>query len=143
MTSKRTTRSRITNSGGGGGQKSKLNDLERDNFGDEEQADSDFEVEGLKPLNKKRKTRAGTGTPKGRKQKGFIKRKFDQLILDDKDQTNKEYLAAATKPSSTPRRHFCSICGNLSCYTCVKCKQRYCSITCNAQHQETRCQKYT
>lgn len=85
MSSKRTTRSKFTQSDDNREeiQKARLHDLERDNFQDEQNYDSDFEIEGTKgPANKKRKTRAsGTASTKSKK-KGFTKRKFDKIIED-------------------------------------------------------------
>jgi hypothetical protein len=83
MSSKRTTRSKLVQSDDAKEeiQKSRLNDLERDNYHqEEEEVDSDFEIEGVKsPAAKKRKTR--TVGPKSKK-KGFTKRKFDKIIDD-------------------------------------------------------------
>jgi hypothetical protein len=84
MSSKRTTRSKLVQNDDAKVeiQKSRLSDLERDNYHQEdEQDDSDFEIEGVKSPSKKRKTRTG-GTPSKSKKKGFLKRKFDKIIDD-------------------------------------------------------------
>nr|CAB3268048.1 zinc finger HIT domain-containing protein 1-like [Phallusia mammillata] len=53
------------------------------------------------------------------------------------------YFTASVPPSKFPARHFCSVCGFLSSYTCVSCGARYCSIKCLGTHQDTRCLKWT
>lgn len=53
------------------------------------------------------------------------------------------YLTAAVGPSSlTSRRHFCSVCGYIAPYTCVRCGSRFCSVKCQTVHNDTRCQKF-
>lgn len=53
------------------------------------------------------------------------------------------YLTAAVGPprAAAPRK-FCSVCGDLSVYTCTRCGSRYCSRRCHAVHTETRCLKF-
>lgn len=53
------------------------------------------------------------------------------------------YLKVAVgPPSSTSRRHFCTVCGYAATYTCVKCGMRFCSCRCQNIHNDTRCQKF-
>lgn len=53
------------------------------------------------------------------------------------------YLRAAVgPPSSTARRHFCSVCGYIASYTCVQCGARFCSCRCQVIHTDTRCMKF-
>lgn len=53
------------------------------------------------------------------------------------------YLRAAVgPPSSTSRRHFCTVCGFSSNYTCVQCGTRFCSTRCRTIHNDTRCLKF-
>jgi hypothetical protein len=53
------------------------------------------------------------------------------------------YLTAAVGPPriAAPRK-FCSVCGDMSAYTCTRCGSRYCSRRCHAVHTETRCLKF-
>mmetsp|Transcript_2305 Transcript_2305/g.3494 ORF Transcript_2305/g.3494 Transcript_2305/m.3494 type:complete len:175 (-) Transcript_2305:338-862(-) len=55
---------------------------------------------------------------------------------------NINYLTAAAGPptTSSPRK-FCSVCGALSKYTCVRCSSKYCCRKCFTIHSETRCLK--
>ncbi|KAH0626256.1 hypothetical protein JD844_001139, partial [Phrynosoma platyrhinos] len=48
------------------------------------------------------------------------------------------YLTACAPPSNLPQRHFCTVCGFPSNYTCVSCGARYCCVKCLGTHQETR-----
>ncbi|KAI5066144.1 hypothetical protein GOP47_0018768 [Adiantum capillus-veneris] len=53
------------------------------------------------------------------------------------------YLRAAVgPPSSSARRHFCSVCGYFANYTCTICGARFCCIRCQKIHTDTRCQKF-
>ncbi|PKI54648.1 hypothetical protein CRG98_024933 [Punica granatum] len=53
------------------------------------------------------------------------------------------YLRAAVgPPSSTSRRHFCTVCGCTANYTCVRCGMRFCSCRCQNIHNDTRCLKF-
>jgi len=53
------------------------------------------------------------------------------------------YLTIAAAPSVYPPKHFCSVCGYFSNYTCTRCGMRFCSSRCSTIHQETRCLKWT
>lgn len=54
------------------------------------------------------------------------------------------YISAQAPPSTKPQRHFCAVCGfNDRLYTCVVCGMKYCSLTCQETHRDTRCLKYT
>lgn len=52
------------------------------------------------------------------------------------------YYSIAVGPSKIPKRHFCSVCGFEAPYTCKKCGMRFCSVSCNETHSETRCLKF-
>ena len=53
------------------------------------------------------------------------------------------YLTAAVGPPTTAApRKFCSVCGDVSSYTCTRCGSRYCGRRCHAVHTETRCLKF-
>ncbi|RWW53332.1 hypothetical protein BHE74_00040181 [Ensete ventricosum] len=53
------------------------------------------------------------------------------------------YLRAAVGPPSTSsRRHFCTVCGDAANYTCVRCGVRFCSCRCQVIHNDTRCLKF-
>ncbi|KAH0888776.1 hypothetical protein HID58_051205 [Brassica napus] len=53
------------------------------------------------------------------------------------------YLKAAVgPPSSSSRRHFCTVCGYIAGYSCCLCGMRFCSIRCQNIHKDTRCQKF-
>lgn len=52
------------------------------------------------------------------------------------------YLTIATPPSMYPRRYFCSICGAIGTYSCLRCGTRVCSSHCSESHKETACLKF-
>jgi zinc finger HIT domain-containing protein 1 len=80
---------------------------------------------------------------------GFVL--FFELTLILQMQANLESLpphvpsywkAAVGPPSSTARRHFCTVCGFSANYTCVRCGVRFCSNRCQNVHNDTRCLKF-
>lgn len=57
---------------------------------------------------------------------------------------NPDYWSAAATSSALPaRQNFCSVCGYIGNYSCVRCGSRFCSIKCNTNHKETRCLKFS
>lgn len=53
------------------------------------------------------------------------------------------YLTAAVGPPTTASpRKFCSVCGNIAGYKCIRCASRFCSKKCLGVHTETRCLKF-
>lgn len=51
------------------------------------------------------------------------------------------YLTAAAPPPKRPPIKLCEICGYLGRYTCTRCGIAYCEISCQAIHDETRCER--
>jgi zinc finger HIT domain-containing protein 1 len=69
---------------------------------------------------------------------------IDQDGLEDYPDYEPTYLTARTAPPRTrSARTFCSVCGQVSKYSCVRCGTRYCCIRCATIHNETRCLKFT
>ena len=115
--------------------KKRLNELESDNANKES-----FTIDY-----KKRK----------RKEEKFqVRRALDSVMLEEVEEEliqmnnpNTEpieplYYRCNSKPSIYPPRKFCSVCGKTSKYSCPNCGLKYCSIKCNNDHKETRCQKF-
>lgn len=91
--------------------------------------------------NMKRKTRQGKA----------LEKKATRSFMDVLQEANLEslpphvptYLKAAVGPPSTSsRRHYCSVCGSSANYTCVRCGTRFCSCRCQVIHNDTRCLKF-
>lgn len=69
---------------------------------------------------------------------------LEEAELDRLPEGTPSYLTAAVgPPRTTAPRKFCSVCGDVSTYTCTRCGSRYCSRRCHAVHTETRCLKFT
>ena len=51
------------------------------------------------------------------------------------------YHSAAVPPPKEPPRLFCSVCGYWGKYRCMKCTLPFCSRDCEANHQETQCER--
>lgn len=127
-------------------QRRQLDALEMDNFGDDPHANL-AKAKKLpsfidSPEEKKKRKKKGTGEHfKQRFKKTFV------LLLEEEKQEFVEgepnYVTACVPPSKFPERHFCSVCGFPSNYTCVQCGSRYCCVRCLGTHQDTRCLKWT
>lgn len=141
----------------------RLDALERDNYQVEEafgegsddeefhlqgELDEDDEVGGGSRKKKKRKVDGGM-----RKTRGMIADKtkgprgfrewLDEAELDQAPVDLPTYLSVAAGPERTAApRHYCSVCGDSSKYTCTRCGSRYCTIRCYGVHADTRCLKF-
>ncbi|XP_031101369.1 SWR1 complex subunit 6 [Ipomoea triloba] len=90
----------------------------------------------------KRKTRQAKALENKKAPKTFIEL-LNEANLESLPPHVPTYLrAAAGPPSSTCRRHFCTVCGFSAPYTCVQCGMRFCSIRCRTIHNDTRCLKF-
>mmetsp|Transcript_13018 Transcript_13018/g.24181 ORF Transcript_13018/g.24181 Transcript_13018/m.24181 type:complete len:158 (+) Transcript_13018:2591-3064(+) len=89
--------------------------------------------------------------PQKRKKKRDVKKEevpliprkpLDILVAEDAASGLPNFTSMTVAKSRYPRRHFCSICGYLSKYTCVRCGQRFCKKSCALVHRETQCLKF-
>ncbi|KAL3150049.1 hypothetical protein ABBQ38_013399 [Trebouxia sp. C0009 RCD-2024] len=68
---------------------------------------------------------------------------LEEAELDQLPPEVPSYLTAAVGPSKiASARKWCSVCGNLSPYTCPRCGSAFCSKKCYPVHIETRCLKF-
>lgn len=94
------------------------------------------------PKGTKRKTRQAKALENKRAPKSFLEL-LNEANLESLPPHMPTYLRAAVgPPSSSSRRHFCTVCGFSSTYTCVQCGMRFCSIKCRTIHNDTRCLKF-
>lgn len=126
-------------------QRKALEALEADNYHDDPHAD----LVMSKKVPKFQDQLESRGRKKKQKSAEYFKLKYRktlaQLIEEDKLQRpeHPNYVSIAVGPSELPERHFCTVCGYFSKYTCVPCGARYCSVKCLNTHQDTRCLKWT
>lgn len=89
----------------------------------------------------KRKTRQGKA----------LEKRAARSLMDVLQEANLESVpphvptysrAAVGPPSTSSRRHYCSVCGSSATYTCVRCGTRFCSCRCQVIHNDTRCLKF-
>lgn len=67
----------------------------------------------------------------------------EEAQLDRLPDGDPSYLTAAVGPPATrSARKLCSVCGDRSSYTCVRCGTRFCCIKCYVVHTDTRCLKF-
>ncbi|XP_050230055.1 SWR1 complex subunit 6 isoform X2 [Mercurialis annua] len=91
----------------------------------------------------KRKTRQAKALENARKAPRNFLELLHEASLESLPPHVPSYLRAAVgPPSSSCRRHFCTVCGFASNYTCVRCGMRFCSIRCQNIHDDTRCLKF-
>ncbi|PQM41075.1 SWR1 complex subunit 6 [Prunus yedoensis var. nudiflora] len=131
----------------------RLEALENDNAGfemveanddDEASLDDDDQVYIQKKHSKgtKRKTRQAKALEARKAPRTFLEL-VHEANLDSLPPHVPSYLKAAVgPPSSTSRRHFCTVCGSSANYTCVRCGVRFCSSRCQNIHNDTRCLKF-
>lgn len=71
---------------------------------------------------------------------------FSELVATDQMDAHNEkrmsYLDASAEDTSFPARHFCTVCGFESIYVCTQCGAKFCSLSCQAIHVESRCVKW-
>ena len=136
-------------------QRNRLEQLERDNFHDDPHANLVMHKKAPKFEDNPKSNSNSVGSSGKRH---AIPRSrmltINNLIEDDAKTEAPNYTTCAT-PSPAPnsnesknvgyvvRRHFCSVCGFSSNYTCVNCGIRYCSLNCLKTHRDTRCLKWT
>ncbi|XP_031271812.1 SWR1 complex subunit 6 isoform X2 [Pistacia vera] len=133
----------------------RLEALENDNAGiehveindDDDEASLDDDDEGYvqkrQSKGTKRKTRQAKALEDARKAPRTFLELLHEANLESLPPHIPSYLRAAVgPPSSTSRRHFCTVCGFTASYTCVKCGMRFCSIRCQTIHDDTRCLKF-
>ncbi|XP_058071984.1 SWR1 complex subunit 6 [Magnolia sinica] len=93
--------------------------------------------------NTKRKTRQAKALENARKAPRTFMELLQEANLEALPPHVPSYLRAAVgPPSSTSRRHFCTVCGFTANYTCVRCGMRFCSCRCQVIHTDTRCLKF-
>ncbi|KAG0469129.1 hypothetical protein HPP92_018457 [Vanilla planifolia] len=91
----------------------------------------------------KRKTRQAKALEKARRAPRSFLEILNEANLESLPPHVPTYLRAAVgPPSSSSRRHFCTVCGFIANYTCVRCGVRFCSCRCQVIHNDTRCLKF-
>ncbi|XP_043715151.1 SWR1 complex subunit 6 [Telopea speciosissima] len=132
----------------------RLEALESDNVGpevielnDDDDAslddDDSVHVQKRQSKNTKRRTRQAKALENAKKAPRTFLELLQEANLESLPLHVPSYLKAAVgPPSSTSRRHFCTVCGFSANYTCVRCGVRFCSGRCQNIHNDTRCLKF-
>ncbi|XP_008799814.1 SWR1 complex subunit 6 [Phoenix dactylifera] len=132
----------------------RLDALESDNAGaevleinddDDASLDDDDQVYVQRKQSKsmKRKTRQAKALENAKKAPRTFMEVLQDANLEALPPHVPSYLKAAVgPPSTTSRRHFCTVCGYAANYTCVRCGMRFCSCRCQVIHNDTRCLKF-
>ena len=71
-----------------------------------------------------------------------VRRVLEESRKTTKPSDGPTFVSATMSPSRLPGRKLCSVCGYAGPYTCVKCKARYCNLSCKGKHDDTRCLKF-
>ncbi|XP_014489646.1 SWR1 complex subunit 6-like isoform X1 [Vigna radiata var. radiata] len=132
----------------------RLDALENDNAGfeiadannDDDEASLDeedqFYIQKKQSKGTKRKTRQAKALEARRAPRTFLELLHEANLESLPPHVPSYWKAAVGPPSSTSRRHFCTVCGFSSNYTCVRCGMRFCSYRCQNVHNDTRCLKF-
>ncbi|KAK7301674.1 hypothetical protein RJT34_12545 [Clitoria ternatea] len=131
----------------------RLDALENDNAGlevadannddDDASLDDDDQVYiQKKSKGTKRKTRQAKALEARRAPRTFLELLHEANLETLPPHVPSYWKAAVGPPSSTSRRHFCTICGFSANYTCVRCGMRFCCYRCQNVHNDTRCLKF-
>lgn len=102
-----------------------------------------------KPVKRKKVSKAGRtsrhrGSISGPQKLKSLQDWIDQDGLEEYPEYEATYLTAVAGPARTrSARSFCSVCGQMSKYCCVRCGTRFCCLRCGTIHNETRCLKFT
>ncbi|KAJ9695746.1 hypothetical protein PVL29_010963 [Vitis rotundifolia] len=121
--------------------------MEMIDVNDDEDASLDDDDEGYAQKRQSKGTKRTTRQAKALENARKAPRTFLELVheanLESLPPHVPSYLRAAVgPPSSTSRRHFCTVCGFAANYTCVRCGTRFCSTRCQNIHNDTRCLKF-
>ncbi|RWR92173.1 SWR1 complex subunit 6 [Cinnamomum micranthum f. kanehirae] len=93
--------------------------------------------------NTKRKTRQAKALENAKKAPRTFMELLQEANLEALPPHVPSYLRAAVgPPSSSSRRHFCTVCGFTANYTCMRCGMRFCAYRCQVIHNDTRCLKF-
>ncbi|KAI0501894.1 hypothetical protein KFK09_016839 [Dendrobium nobile] len=91
----------------------------------------------------KRKTRQAKALENARRAPRTFLEIIHEANLESLSAHVPTYLRAAVgPPTSSSRRYFCTVCGFIATYTCVRCGVRFCSCRCQVIHNDTRCLKF-
>jgi zinc finger HIT domain-containing protein 1 len=96
-------------------------------------------------MSRKKKARSVTARASGYKRKGAKRdrKSVDDLLIDEKAKAGDTFISVLVKPSKYPSMRLCSVCLEISKYTCIKCGLRYCCLACQKTHSETKCLKFS
>ncbi|RDY04399.1 SWR1 complex subunit 6, partial [Mucuna pruriens] len=127
----------------------RLDALENDNAGfeiadannDDDDASLDDEdqvyIQKRHSKGTKRKTRQAKALEARRAPRTFLELLHEANLETLSPHVPSYWKAAVGPPSSTSRRHFCTVCGFSANYTCVRCGMRFCSYRCQNVHNDT------
>ncbi|GAA0154602.1 chromatin/chromatin-binding, or -regulatory protein [Lithospermum erythrorhizon] len=105
--------------------------------------DDDQAYQKRQSKSSKRKTRQALALENAKKAPRTFAELLHEADLESLPPHVPSYLRAAVgPPSSISRRSFCTVCGYIATYTCVRCGMRFCSTKCQTIHNDTRCLKF-
>jgi len=137
-------------------ERNRLEQLERDNFHDDPHANLVMHKKAPKFEDNPKSNGTNTGSANKRHALPRSRLLTVNNLIEEDSKTEAPNYTTCVAPEPTPpdadcdkrvgyvvRRHFCSVCGFASNYTCVNCGMRYCCLNCLKTHRDTRCLKWT
>ncbi|XP_054154351.1 zinc finger HIT domain-containing protein 1-like [Oppia nitens] len=140
--------------------RNQLDQLERDNFHEDPHANLAMHKKAPKFEDNPKANSTGVSSAAKRHQIPRSRMLTINNLIEEDSKTEEANYISCTAPSPdaiiannsekplkrvafVAKRHFCSVCGFDSNYTCVNCGMRYCCVSCLKTHRDTRCLKWT
>jgi len=121
----------------------KLSQLEEDNYYEEDNNDSDYEIEENEKNDKKKRAARPKKFNKDIKFGKINLNKYFQYETENLTYDYPNYNNIVVKSNiNFPKYKICNICFNFANYTCKHCGDKYCSINCYKIHKEKKCKKF-
>ena len=118
------------------------NRLAEDSDGDDEQFEELLQDNDSKIKKKPKKKRINKRT----RRESTLRRNLNlqKMIKEEamEEQTLPNFVNIRAEYNKFPQRKFCSVCGMMSKYTCLRCGERYCTLKCYRKHRDIFCSNY-
>lgn len=116
---------------------------------DNSEDDYDFDKEDQSDKGGKKKIRKKVKTIKKKNRRESyvvrnlnLKKTLKEEGLENADTGYPNFLSCKVHKPKYPKRKFCSVCGNISNYTCPRCGENYCTMRCHDVHKEIMCLRF-
>ncbi|ODV86590.1 hypothetical protein CANARDRAFT_195524 [[Candida] arabinofermentans NRRL YB-2248] len=121
----------------------RFEELNSENYNDHSKFEIPKTFHSLTPTQAKKLTTSRSTKPSVAVRRILNSKKNWSNYLDEIDKSELRYYnKLEVKPDTFRARKLCTICGNTSFSSCIKCSARVCCLKCQVTHNETRCSNY-